>query len=459
MARKDLTEVAGRTKILEANSDGSFLVQVISPGWGSSGYYAAEVLEAAGKAKVWPAGTHMYFNHPSASEAVDRPERDVRDLAATLSEDARWDTDRKALVAEVKPVGLGKTVLADEAYRKAIACSVRAAADIAIGEAEGRKGAIVQEIFPDTFNSVDFVTHAGRGGMILESARREMPAAELEADHVSVWEASANDLERALQDAVSSAYADHESNTYAWMRDYDPDAKVAYFELSTDGKCATYQQAYTVADSGEPSLSGDRVEVQIRTQYIPVAAEAAPPIVQRPPAGQSNTTRENTMPENEGATTSIEESTRRELEEKASRLPVVEAKLLSETERADKAEQALAVEKAKEYARDFGTKRVREANSELDPAAVEKVLSEAMREIPLTEADKAADRRLDTELFGKRVDDARVAEETYLATVIKNRGGSVQGLGQTDAGKTDVTEAQLDNIVAGAFGSTRVKGA
>ena len=69
MPRKNLTESGAHTQILEANSDGSFLVQVISPGWGSSGYYSSEVLEAAGKAKVWPAGCHMYFDHPDASEA------------------------------------------------------------------------------------------------------------------------------------------------------------------------------------------------------------------------------------------------------------------------------------------------------------------------------------------------------------------------------------------------------
>ncbi|HEY2086259.1 MAG TPA: hypothetical protein VGH54_09570 [Mycobacterium sp.] len=547
MARQNLTEAGAQTKILEASKDGSFLVQVISPGWGSSGYYSSAVLEAAGKAKVWPAGTHLYFDHPSASEGVDRPERSVKDLAATLAEDARWDSARGSLVARVTPVGLGKTVLADEAFRKAVGVSVRAAADIGIGEAEGRKGAIVQEIFPDTFNSVDFVTHAGRGGMVLESARaaqdQDVPAAFLresaiakirEARNIGQWiesrihleltqladnmfgdgrltreerialssavgdalqafvadleksapqlytrdlwaepdalamaaeesrparEAATADTEQALDNAVSQAYADSANDTYAWVRDFDPDAKLAYFELSADGVCTTYEQAYTVADSGEVELTGDRVEVTRRTTYVPVATtESAPPVVPvTHPAGQSTTTRENTMPENEGATTSIQESERRELEEKAGRVPVLEAKLASETERANAAEQALAVEKARDYARDFGAKQVREANSELDPAAVDRIVAEAMRELPLTEAEKAADRRLDTEAFGKRVTEAQQAEETYLATVIKNRGGSVQGLGQTEGG-AQVTEGQVDNIIAGAFGRT-VKGA
>jgi hypothetical protein len=547
MPRKNLTESGAHTQILEANSDGSFLVQVISPGWGSSGYYSAEVLEAAGKSKVWPAGTHMYFDHPSASEGVDRPERSVKDLAATLTEDARWDGGRKSLVARVEPVGLGKTVLADEAYRRAIACSVRAAADIGIGEAEGRKGAIVQEIFADTFNSVDFVTHAGRGGMVLESARaaldtdvpavflRESAVAKIrEARNIGQWiesrlhleltqladnmfgdgrltreerislssavgdaltaftsdleqsapqlytrdlwaepeamamaaeatrparETAAADTEQAVQDAVGQAYSNADDETYSWLRDYDPDAKVAYFELSVAGACTTYQQSYTVADSGDVELTGDKTEVIRRITYVPAGTtESATPNVPRHAPGQPTTIRENTMPENEGATTPIEESKRRELEEKAGRTEIAEAKLASETARADTAEQALAVEKARDYARDFGTKRVREANSELDPTAVDRIVAEAMRDIPLTEADKAADRRLDTEAFGKAVDTAQLAEETYLATVIKNRGGSVQGLGQTE-GTPEVTEGQVDNIVAGAFGRKTVKGA
>lgn len=547
MPRKNLTESGAHTQILEANSDGSFLVQVISPGWGSSGYYAAEVLEAAGKAKVWPAGTHMYFDHPDAIEAETRPERSVKDLAATLSEDARWDSGRKSLVARVEPVGLGKTVLADEAFRKAIACSVRASAEFVVGEAEGRKGVIVKEIFADTFNSVDFVTHAGRGGMILESARaavdtdvpavflRESAIAKIrEARNIGQWiesrlhleltqladnmfgdgrltreerialssavgdalkafasdlessapqlytrdlwaepealamaaeairparETAAADTEQAIQDAVGQAYSDADNDTYSWLRDYDPDLKLAYFELSVAGACTTYSQAYTVADSGDVELTGDKTEVVRHITYVPAgASEAATTNVPRHAPGQPTTIRENTMPENEGATTPIEESKRRELEEKAGRTEIAEAKLASETARADKAEQELAVEKAKEYARDFGTKRVREANSELDPAAVSKIVAEAMREIPLTEADKAADRRLDTEAFGKAVDAAQLAEETYLATVIKNRGGSVQGLGQTE-NTPDITEAGLDNIVAGAFGRKTVKGA
>jgi hypothetical protein len=647
MARQNLTEAGAHTEILERNSDGSMLIQIITPGWGSSGYYSADVLQEAAKDKVWPKGTKMFFDHPSASEAADRPERSVKDLAATLSEDARWDGGR--LVGRADPCGLGSTVFADKAFREAVACSVRASAEMNIGEAEGKKGWIVEKIHPGTFNSVDFVTYAGRGGMILEAARRHLDEAvsdkawsdfsqsdyddaqwkraclidtgdgegkqryklpvkepsgalnrnavhaaagrlgqtdvsadvkkkaakklvslyrnQLDEDppkallsaagmseaavadaRLTVFEASARDTDRALQDAVSGAYSDTENDTYAWMRDYDPDKSVAYFEVNVGGKCATYQQAYSESD-GEYTLTGDRTEVNIRTQYVPVGesrsveltreaalkqvrearnvgqwmesrihlgftqvademfgngrltreeritlssgigdalaafttavekaapqlyqrdlwddpeartavAETATPNVPRHAPGQPTTIRENTMPENEGATTPIEESKRRELEEKAGRVDIAEAKLASETERADKAEQALAVETAKEYARDFATKRVREANSELSAPVVERIAAEAMREIPLTEAEKAADRRLDTEAFGKRVDEARKEQEIYLATVIENSGATVRGLGPVGE-KQEVTAADSQRAIDEAFGRQSKEG-
>ena len=72
---KPLTE---RGRLLEATTaaDGTTRrkIQIITPGWGSSGYYSAEVLQEAAANKVIPAGTHMYLNHASESERTDRPE-------------------------------------------------------------------------------------------------------------------------------------------------------------------------------------------------------------------------------------------------------------------------------------------------------------------------------------------------------------------------------------------------
>jgi hypothetical protein len=52
-------------KLVEAaTEEGEITIKVIAPGWGSSGYYAKEVLKRDG-AKAFPAGTKMFWNHPT----------------------------------------------------------------------------------------------------------------------------------------------------------------------------------------------------------------------------------------------------------------------------------------------------------------------------------------------------------------------------------------------------------
>lgn len=148
--------------------DGTVPIKLISPGWGSKGYYSAEVLKRDGP-KAWPAGTHMYLDHPSLTEAMDRPERSVRDLAAVLETGARW--------SDTHPQGPGLYAEANvfPPFREAIAAmaphigvSIRARGTGRQGEAEGRTGPIVESI--DDGLSCDFVTKAGRGGQVLALA-------------------------------------------------------------------------------------------------------------------------------------------------------------------------------------------------------------------------------------------------------------------------------------------------
>ena len=421
---------------------GKMLAQIITPGVGSSGTYPAATLEAAAKDRLVKAGTPLYMDHPTEAEAQERPGRSVRDMVAVFTEDARWTGD--ALVAEAQVFSPYRPLLAEMAPY--IGLSIRGSGLVSEG--------VIESL--DSIESVDFVTAAGRGGKVLqmiESARRETR---------TLSETSASDAERAVRDAVNQAYSDSKAKTYAWVRDYDPDQKLAYFELDVAGVCTTYQQTYEVKATGDVELAGDKTEVNQRTVYVPVqamASESATPIVPVHPAGQSTTTKEHTMPEiEEGATVTIKETRMRQLEADAGRVPALEAKVTSESARADLAEQDLAVEKAREYARTFGTDRVREANTELPGAVVDKIVATAMVTIPLTEADKAADRRLDTEVFGKQVDESQKNEETYLASIVEAGSGHVRGVGVTE-GKAEVTEAHLDNIVAGAFGRKTVKGA
>lgn len=144
---------------------GRYLIRLIDAGQGSSGVYESSVLREAAASRVWPAGTHMYIDHPSATEDRDRPERTLRDLAGVLAEDARWDPASDALVAEAKIFGAYRPMLDELAGD--IGVSIRALAE---QDRAGNVTRIVEGL------SVDFVTRAGRGGkvlQILESARQQ----------------------------------------------------------------------------------------------------------------------------------------------------------------------------------------------------------------------------------------------------------------------------------------------
>lgn len=154
--------------------DGKVQIKIISPGWGSSGYYSKEMLER--DAKVFKKGTHMYINHPTDREARERPERDIRDLAGVLLEDAVWESKGQSGPGLYSPA----SVL--PAYREFIdaaapyiGTSIRASGIAKEGKAEGKYGMIVEKL-EDAF-SVDYVTLPGRGGEVLpllEVARTSM---------------------------------------------------------------------------------------------------------------------------------------------------------------------------------------------------------------------------------------------------------------------------------------------
>lgn len=167
-----------------ALTDGNTVaIKLIDPGWGSSGYYSADVLRRDGP-QVFRAGTHMYIDHPSESEAIDRPERSVRDLAGALVTDARWEDNGPAgpgLYADALVTGPLREVLDDIAPH--IGVSIRASGYAQDGEAEGRAGRVITSLV--SAESVDFVTRAGRGGQVLpliESARAGRPVTHREQE-------------------------------------------------------------------------------------------------------------------------------------------------------------------------------------------------------------------------------------------------------------------------------------
>jgi hypothetical protein len=163
-------------------NDGTALACLIKPGWGTSGYYSREVLQRDGP-KVFTAGTKMFIDHPGYAEEADRPERSIRDIGGVLAVDAYYDLAGpvgEGLYSRPKPVAAFREVLNELAPD--IGVSIRMKGTATTGEAEGKRGPIIERIIRDPLGSVDFVTVAGAGGQVIplaESWRRVREASSI----------------------------------------------------------------------------------------------------------------------------------------------------------------------------------------------------------------------------------------------------------------------------------------
>jgi hypothetical protein len=421
---KTITEATTLQSAEVDSKTGHLQIGIITPGFGSSGYYSPEVLEAAATDRVFPKGTLMHFDHPTESETFERPERSVLTIGAVLEEDAHWDG--KQLVAEASPVAPYRELLTDKVFASAIGVSIRAAAEVEEGEVDGKSTTIVSKLIEG--KSVDFVTQAGRGGSILnvyESARPSRVNAR--AVRHGITEATVNDRREALSTLVRDEYG--AEKIYVWLRDFDE--TTAWFEIETGDDTGVWQQSYTTGDNDLPNaLTGDRVEVRVSTQYVPVS-----------PAGPSPTeeSEEDTM-----ATTQIEETELSGLREKAGRVSALESERDTEKARADKAEADLA-EARKAIAEADRGKRLDQiiAEAETEFTDLEKVGLKAQAQVK-------EDGALDEDAFAKIV--AEAAAKVAEAHGAGKPRGNGQRPGTTDS---EVSEADLDKLDDAIFGAVK----
>lgn len=231
--------------------DGTALLRVITPGWGSSGYYAPELLERDGPT-VFTAGTKMFWNHQTDAEEAARPEGDLRDLAGELIEDASWNADGPegpGLYAKAKVFSHFRDTVEELAPH--IGVSIRAMGKASSGTVEGREGTVIDALTHGM--SVDFVTEPGAGGKVLslfEAAGRNPKEGELTMEE-------AKELKEA-QDAALEARTELAKRDAAdILRDAMSEAKLpeaatkkltealpAKITLGEDGKLDT--EAFTV---------------------------------------------------------------------------------------------------------------------------------------------------------------------------------------------------------------------
>lgn len=403
---------------------GRLRVALLTPGWGSSGYYSADVCESAGTNRVFTAGTHMYINHPTATENYERPVRDLTQLAAVLAEDAVWNAEEQRLEAEVTTFSNWREPIAEMAPH--IGVSIRASADVEEGSAEGRDGTIITNIVEAL--SADFVTKAGRGGKVLEVVEDAFGKGRAKAQHIA-QEALTGDVRDRLADLVKEAYRQSGPDIYqyAWVRDYDSDEKFVYFDVEGADMVGTFRQDYEIGEDDIPTgLTGDPVEVRVATSYVPVAA----------PSGQSTSTeasQEDPMPQ-------IEEARLRVLEAAETRVQALETELAASNATAEEAKAALAKERCAAAATTlvesvFSTAHIEgypttkaniaksftvKEDGTLDEEALRKVATEAAAEI----SEAAGQGKVHGVGGGSANDeDDDISEEAFAAELAKIREG------------------------------------
>lgn len=326
---------------LTQKGGGRFKIGVITPGTGSSGTYPRETVEAAGRDKVFAAGTHMYLDHATESQDFQRPEGSVRDLVGVLTEDAHWDDVSGGLIAEARIYSHWKPVL--EEMKDDIGISIRASGEVQ--ESNGQR--VVTKL--TEARSIDFVTKAGRGGRILEIL-----------ESARVQEGVNDETRGLLHKAVRAAHPDH----WSWVRDHD--GEHVWFDLEAQDYDVTYQQTYS-RNGVSVQLTGTAIEVVPTTEYVPTQTS-------QPPAGGENE-------EDDMSTVTIEASEHENLKQKASRL--TEADTEGEKLRKENAELKAEVAelkkaKAKESRREHvaGIVESHFANVD-DPAGVAELLTES----------------------------------------------------------------------------------
>lgn len=173
----------------------SMRVTIIRPGFNKSKsrFYPQEVLKR--DHKIFE-GSRMFLNHATDKQAKERPEGDLRDWVASLSE-VRAEGDGRLT---------GKATFADPSFQERIGhlnkvgllpqmgVSIRASGDATQKKVDGVNTTYVEALHKA--RSVDFVTFAGAGGQIEAMEAEEFEAAESEQENQNNMDQLAQALEQ-----------------------------------------------------------------------------------------------------------------------------------------------------------------------------------------------------------------------------------------------------------------------
>jgi hypothetical protein len=417
-------------------------VQIIEAGWNVAGtrYYPPDIL-ARDVPRAFPAGTHMYLDHPTPTEEAEIPERSVTRLAAVLAS-APYTTDGgRTMRARARVFAPHREFLA-EAWQD-IGLSINAQGDWDHGERDGRRGRIVTAITEG--RSIDFVTRPGAGGRILQLF--ESAVALREARNVGGWLEAR--IHAGFTQIADEMYGDgrltrEERITLSGAIGRALDAFVSH----VDSEAAQLYQRDLYEDPA-PQQSAEVREAEPAPPPPSPEPEAAPE-TPAPAADPATETADGTPPDalpTEGSAPMSGENTQtgsspapagtqsgptpevraelaetrlREAEARISDLTTTNATLTSER---DTARGELGRLRVTEAARGVVTSAL--AATDLPDAARVRVTESVTRQVPTTQ-----DGQLDGPSLTSRISEAVQGERTYIASVREANGeGRPAGLG------------------------------
>lgn len=294
------------------------------------------------------------------------------------------------------------------------------------------------------------------------------------SEALNLAEAPAEEIRRAITSALRTTYA-AEGATYVWVRDFDSDRGLVWYEQSAADDCRTWQEGYSIAATGRIALGGKRTQVVTRTVYDPVPAspgadavvqteavtedvtDGAPPTApNNPPAEESSVSgNQNTGPEpgaggaaNEGRVV-LGESERLSqlLAESRTNLAEANAKADAATKRADTAEAKVTLIEAQRAAEKVVI--VALGKSALTAPSYAPVVSRVCESLEL-----GADGKVDEGKLATAIEAEIAAEATRVAQLMEAYGvGRPRGLGTSEADGTTMTAAEAETELASLFGN------
>lgn len=229
--------------------------RIIKAGWGSKGYYPAEVLAKDGPV-VFKAGTPIFMDHPTPEEREVYAFGKVGNLVGELATDAVWNAEESALECDVEIYDHRVDLV--KAVAKKVGLSVRATTKWQRGEAEGRTGRIFTGLVGA--KSVDLVVRAGAGGRFLDVLESE----------------SEEEMEEQMSQEILDAIKQLSDNVDA--RFADVEKKFADVEESLAAATAVVEPAEATADTeaNAEEVKHDDLEKTIAELVAAEVAKIAP---------------------------------------------------------------------------------------------------------------------------------------------------------------------------------------